>query len=291
MGALGVLVASGLAAAAPATAMQAAGEGGACFDPHEVGAARVAEGAKQVRDTNHLTAKQADAKEKALGDALAAKGKKGGSANLAPTTIPTYIHVIQEDASTGAVPQANIDAQIDVLNAAYAAHGVLVRAGRPGTTTINPAWYPIVSGSAGERDMKAALRQGGDGTLNIYIGELGDGLLGWATFPDVRTSPRSDGVVVLSESLPGGTAAPYNLGDTATHEVGHWLASTTPSRVAVAARATRSPTPRPRRRRPSAARPAATPAQQARASTRSTTSWTTPTTPACTSSRAGQGSA
>lgn len=45
------------------------------------------------------------------------------------------------------------------------------------------------------------------------------------TFPD-KASPRAfelDGVVVDPRTLPGGSLAPYNLGITLVHEVGHWL--------------------------------------------------------------------
>ena len=71
--------------------------------------------------------------------------------------------------------------------------------------------------------MKNALRKGDMGDLNIYTANLGNDLLGWATFPTsyvrhLRTASSSS-----TSRCPAARPSPYNLGDTATHEVGHWL--------------------------------------------------------------------
>eukprot|EP00490_Sorites_sp_Unknown_P001151 CAMPEP_0114670388 /NCGR_PEP_ID=MMETSP0191-20121206/39459_1 /TAXON_ID=126664 /ORGANISM="Sorites sp." /LENGTH=312 /DNA_ID=CAMNT_0001927883 /DNA_START=45 /DNA_END=980 /DNA_ORIENTATION=+ len=59
--------------------------------------------------------------------------------------------------------------------------------------------------------------------LNFWSGALEGGLLGYAQFPG--GNPITDGVVHLWDTLSPevGGNSPFNLGRTATHEVGHWL--------------------------------------------------------------------
>jgi hypothetical protein len=126
------------------------------------------------------------------------------------------------------VPDHLIRAQLSVLNNAFAGY-----TGGPSTgfsfslvgvtRTVNERWHNMLIYSREERDAKAALRRGGAGTLNIYI-TSGGGYLGWATFPSSYASqPNQDGIVVDFRSMPHGPYQEYSEGDTATHEVGHWL--------------------------------------------------------------------
>ncbi len=152
-------------------------------------------------------------------------GGGGGGTVVTGGVVPVYVHVINVGATRaeGNIPDSMIASQISVMNAAYAGTGwsfSLVATNR----TTNPSWYTVTPGTTAEAQMKSALRQGTADDLNMYFANIGGGLLGWATFPSSYASkPSDDGVVILSESLPGGTAAPYDLGDTATHEVGHWM--------------------------------------------------------------------
>ncbi len=145
--------------------------------------------------------------------------------NATPRALPVWVHVINKGSarSDGNMPDNMITDQISILNTAYASSGwSFVLAGIDRTT--NASWYTVSPGTSAERQMKSSLRKGGADTLNIYLANLGGGLLGWATFPsDYQSAPSMDGVVVLSESLPGGTVTNYNLGHTLTHEVGHWV--------------------------------------------------------------------
>ena len=61
--------------------------------------------------------------------------------------------------------------------------------------------------------------------LNLWVGTIGGGILGYAQFPG--GSSATDGVVIdpqyFGVTSNSSSSYPYNLGRTATHEVGHWL--------------------------------------------------------------------
>ena len=59
----------------------------------------------------------------------------------------------------------------------------------------------------------------------MYYNNMGQGLLGWATFPSsyAKQPEGSTASSSCTRRSPAASAAPYNLGDTATHEVGHWM--------------------------------------------------------------------
>src|SRR5215208_1506568 len=159
-----------------------------------------------------------------------AKGKAGSRFKA---TIPVYMHIIT-DGPTGNVTDAQIADQIDVLNNTFGGGEGGARTGftfvLKGTTrTDNAAWFYAGPGGTNEHPMKQALHQGGDNALNFYSTTAGDVYLGWAYLPDITTKPGQtylDGVVINWRSMPGTSteyAGRYDQGETATHEVGHWL--------------------------------------------------------------------
>jgi hypothetical protein len=148
---------------------------------------------------------------------------EAGESRATGGVINVYWHTITNSSGQGAPTTTQINNQISVLNSAYSSTGWQFNLVSVDTTADN-TWYTAVLGSAAESQMKNALRIGTADDLNIYSNNMGGGLLGWATFPsEYASAPSMDGVVLLFSSLPGGTAAPYNLGDTGTHEVGHWM--------------------------------------------------------------------
>ena len=158
-----------------------------------------------------------------------AKGQKGKTSDV----IDVWVHVINKGSGfeNGDLSDTMIRDQIRVLNESYN--------GRTGgansgfgfelvgvTRTTNQVWFEqLVTNLNVELEAKNALRRGGNGTLNIYTVDGGP-YLGFAYFPSILTSSYAilDGVVLDWRSLPGGSFAIYSEGDTATHEVGHWLA-------------------------------------------------------------------
>lgn len=155
---------------------------------------------------------------------------KGQAPSNFSVTVPVYFHVIT-DGALGYLSDSDLRAQMRVLNVTF-------RGGEGGddtgfvfalagvTRTDNARWYAM-RGFGVENEMKKALKQGGDDALNVYTNTAGD-YLGWAYLPSITDSKQAhlDGIVLDWETLPGVSdryEGAYDLGETLTHEVGHWL--------------------------------------------------------------------
>ena len=188
---------------------------------------------KKVRTcgTKHPSEDEAAAIEEHT-QALAERTRQNGpkvAGNAVTSVVDVWFHVITSTSGAGNVTDTQIADQILVLNEAFAGltggaatKFQFVLAGV--TRTANNTWFGAGYGSTAETQMKSALRVGNAATLNFYTNQPSTGELGWATFPSSYSSqPLKDGVVCDWRTLPGGSFAPYNEGDTGTHEVGHWV--------------------------------------------------------------------
>ncbi|HRW19644.1 MAG TPA: zinc metalloprotease [Dermatophilaceae bacterium] len=215
-------LALGSTGAAPAQAGAAAYQSAAGCE--SVSGARVAQGSTAVEPKLYP-----DNQANAYGALKDSPRMPNGS-----VTIPVVFHVVSDHTLSGAERarwEGMIAAQITVLNDSFAGRTAPDAADSPfrfaltkTTWTVNAAWYHVTPRKM-EREMKSALYEGDSRTLNVYSADIGGGLLGWAYFPKGYNNGRDyiDGVVMLDESMPGGTAGKYALGDTLTHEVGHWM--------------------------------------------------------------------
>jgi hypothetical protein len=153
--------------------------------------------------------------------------------------IPVVVNVLYRTAAEN-ISNAQIQSQIDVLNKDYTATNsdfksipseFLGVAANIGITfeLVNTIRKSTTKTSWGTRDAMKNSKKGGinptspSTTLNIWACTIGGGILGYAQFPG--GSLATDGVVIDSFYFGSSSAAsyPYNLGRTASHEVGHWM--------------------------------------------------------------------
>lgn len=162
--------------------------------------------------------------------------------------IPVKVHVLYRTTEQN-ISLAQIRSQIDVMNEDF-------RKLNPDVSSTPSAFAPLASDmdieftladadvtrkystvtSWGTNDKMKKASQGGINPvdparyLNIWVCNIGGGILGYAQFPGGSAS--TDGIVIGpnyfgDRNASGGSSfflsAPYDLGRTATHEVGHWL--------------------------------------------------------------------
>src|SRR3954451_20827528 len=165
------------------------------------------------------------------------------------TVIPTVVHVVYNGAAQN-ISDAQNQSQIDVLNHDFRKTNADI-SNLPAVfqplaadariefelATTDPSGNPTngitrtsttSSGFSDDNKVKHASTGGADAWprdnyLNLWVCRLSGGLLGYAQFPGGPADTDGVGVLGTRCGTTGTAAAPFNLGRTATHEIGHWL--------------------------------------------------------------------
>jgi hypothetical protein len=209
-----------LAAPAQAATIEPAGDG-SCLSAGTSARGLHARGA----DTRAISAAEQSRIARETSSRLAARGLSRSAAAAVGGTVPVYVHVMAGANGEGNVTASQISRQITVLNTDFAGGESTAAANTGFTFTLagtdrffNDTWHKDRQSTT----YRAKTRQGGADALNIWLVDFA--YLGVATFPwDYSRNGSIDGIRVHYDSLPGGGIANYNLGETATHEAGHWL--------------------------------------------------------------------
>lgn len=159
--------------------------------------------------------------------------------------IPVVVNVVYKTSAEN-ISLAQIQSQIDVLNEDFGGKNAdvtkiptIFSTVKSGDTKVRFVLDQVIRKSTTKKswstnDAVKKTAQGGISPtspttkLNLWACTLGNGILGYAQFPG--GSSATDGVVILNSAFGSRTKYPggyyintYDLGRTATHEVGHWL--------------------------------------------------------------------
>lgn len=176
-------------------------------------------------------------------DRMIRSGKLSGA--NATIEVPVVVHVLY-NTNPQNISDQQIASQIDVLNEDFGATNRDLRNTPSVFQTVTSSGFGVHFSIAETRHIKTKVKsfntndgvkstqRGGDDAidpqhkLNIWVCNLGQSLLGYAQFPGGPSA--TDGVVILysafgsRDKYPAGTyISKYDLGRTATHEIGHWM--------------------------------------------------------------------
>ena len=154
--------------------------------------------------------------------------------NISDAQINSQIAVLNEDFRRTNADHVNVPSLFSSLKADSEIQFVLANTTPTGAATSGITRKASTRASWGTNNDCKRLSSGGvdpwdpSRYLNIWVCNIGGGILGYAQFPGGAAA--TDGVVVSPQYFGSSTkgtgfylSAPFDRGRTATHEVGHWL--------------------------------------------------------------------